>query len=216
VVLVGAALLVGAASLAVVQAAGPTSFPNGIIAGPSAFSAGTLPTTAVQANGQAGTAVVGIGATSNGVGVHAEADGTQGIGVDAFGVATGVRASSTNGIAVAANSPNSLGVNATGGQIAVRAYSPDRGVQTNSDNGAALIGNSTKGQGVRAISSQLYGGEFAGGKAPIRLQPASTVGPPQSGTHQRGELYVDSNGDLFFCQADSVNGSVGTWKKVSL
>ena len=38
-----------------------------------------------------------------------------------------------------------------------------------------------------------------------------------SGTRYKGELNVDSNGELFHCQADSFSAApFGTWKKVSL
>jgi hypothetical protein len=60
------------------------------------------------------------------------------------------------------------------------------------------------------------GGEFSGASAPIRLDPATTAGAPTSGTHKRGELYVDSQGSLFLCVADSAGTSAGTWKKVVL
>jgi hypothetical protein len=42
------------------------------------------------------------------------------------------------------------------------------------------------------------------------------VGAPQSGTHVRGELYVDSTGQLWLCTADSTGGNVGTWHQVVL
>jgi hypothetical protein len=43
-----------------------------------------------------------------------------------------------------------------------------------------------------------------------------TTGAPKSGTHKRGELLVDSQGQLFLCTADSTGGNAGTWKQVTL
>jgi hypothetical protein len=60
------------------------------------------------------------------------------------------------------------------------------------------------------------GAELSGTSAPLRLDPASTPGAPTSGSHKRGELYVDSNGDLFYCKADGAAGTPGTWLKVVL
>ena len=60
------------------------------------------------------------------------------------------------------------------------------------------------GQSVNGL-----GGEFIGGEAPLRLVPSATTGAPKTGTHHKGELYVDSNFDLFYCKAD---GTPGTWK----
>jgi hypothetical protein len=59
------------------------------------------------------------------------------------------------------------------------------------------------------------GGEFSG-TARVRLVPATGVGAPTTGLHKRGELYVDSQGNLFPCVADSVSSNAVTWKKVVL
>jgi hypothetical protein len=72
---------------------------------------------------------------------------------------------------------------------------------------------SAKGTAVSGISDNGVGGFFAGKEAPIRMAAASTPGAPTSGVHHRGELYVDSNGALFYCTTD---GTPGTWKKVVL
>jgi hypothetical protein len=41
--------------------------------------------------------------------------------------------------------------------------------------------------------------------------PAGVAGPPTSGTHGQGELYVDVNGLLYLC---TVAGSPGTWQQI--
>jgi hypothetical protein len=71
------------------------------------------------------------------------------------------------------------------------------------------------GIGVRGMSKHGYGATLQGGRAPLRLLPAETLGAPgpASGRHEMGELFVDSQGNLFFCQ---VTGSPGSWKKIAL
>ena len=56
-----------------------------------------------------------------------------------------------------------------------------------------------------------YGSVFSGGKAQLRLFAGSTSGRP-TGSHKRGEIYMDSNGALFVCVR---GGTPGTWRKVS-
>jgi hypothetical protein len=73
--------------------------------------------------------------------------------------------------------------------------------------------NSGSGNGVYGYSSGGYGGLFNGGLAPLCIQPSNTQGPPASGAHNMGELYVDTNGVLYFCTA---SGTPGTWKIVQL
>jgi hypothetical protein len=58
-----------------------------------------------------------------------------------------------------------------------------------------------------------YGGLFEGGKAQLRLVPATTAGKPTTGAHTKGEIYMDSAGSLFVCTA---SGTPGTWKKINM
>jgi hypothetical protein len=83
-----------------------------------------------------------------------------------------------------------------------------------SNPGTAVKGdNENNGTGVEGTSVNGIGGSFAGGLAPLRLQPATHVGRPTSGNHQRGEFFVDSSGELFYCK-DS--GTPGNWFRVQL
>lgn len=66
--------------------------------------------------------------------------------------------------------------------------------------------------GVWGDSGPGIGGYFNGAQANIRLSPSSTAGVPSSGNHGRGEMYVDSNGALYYCTAD---GTPGTWVLLS-
>ena len=75
--------------------------------------------------------------------------------------------------------------------------------------GAGVSGrnDAENGDAVSGFSPNGYGGHFLGGRAPLRLAPASIVGPPTSGSHQRGEFFVDSSGDLFYCKIDGTPGT---------
>ena len=68
--------------------------------------------------------------------------------------------------------------------------------------------SSSTGVGVVGVSTSGIGITATGGLAPIQLQPAAGSGEPSTGTHARGELFVDNSGDLFLCTA---SGSPGTW-----
>jgi hypothetical protein len=57
-----------------------------------------------------------------------------------------------------------------------------------------------------------YGLRASGGLAPLYLNPGGALGKPTTGTHQKGELYVDFGGDLFYCIGD---GAPGTWRKLA-
>jgi hypothetical protein len=72
---------------------------------------------------------------------------------------------------------------------------------------------SPQGAGVFGFSDAGYGGQFRGGRAPLRLQPGTKIGRPASGSHQAGEFFVDENGDLFFCK---IAGTPGPWALVQM
>jgi hypothetical protein len=54
--------------------------------------------------------------------------------------------------------------------------------------------------------------EGEGGRAQLRLVPASTAGAPTGGAHDRGEVFVDSAGTFYQCVAA---GRPGTWRKLT-
>jgi hypothetical protein len=66
--------------------------------------------------------------------------------------------------------------------------------------------------GVRGASPNGYGGVFKGGKAHLFLPPGPTAGAPTTGTHSKGELYMDSAAKLWLCV---VNGTPGTWQRLA-
>jgi hypothetical protein len=70
------------------------------------------------------------------------------------------------------------------------------------------------GIGVRGMSKHGYGATLQGGQAPLRLLPAETAGAPTSGYHQVGELFVDSQGNLFFCKVTGTS-KPGNWRQIA-
>ncbi len=81
-------------------------------------------------------------------------------------------------------------------------------------NASGVLGRNSSGTGVSGMGS--YGGWFEGSKAQLRLKPAGRVGkPPLLSEHIKGEIYMDSNGTLFVCVADSTEDAAAKWRKVS-
>jgi hypothetical protein len=83
------------------------------------------------------------------------------------------------------------------------------GVRGDATTGIAVSGSAPQGT---AISGQgKLGGEFTGTRAAVRLVPTTTVGAPTSGSHYKGDLLCDKDGDLWFCK---LGGKPGTWVKI--
>lgn len=184
---------------------------------------------------------VGVnGFSTLGIGVRGASESNDGVvgssalegksGVFGFNLKTTAAAFGVSGHS---NSPDGAGVNGSSGPgIGVRGTSAthdgvvglsaiDRrsGVfgfnvaPTGAAYGVTGSADSAAGAGVRGISDHGYGGDFRGGRAPLRLVPAATAGAPTTGNHQRGEFFVDSDGDLFYCKD---GGTPGTWFRVRL
>jgi len=69
---------------------------------------------------------------------------------------------------------------------------------TNTGTGYGVVGFAFGGlAGVYGYGPGGYGGKFAGGTAPLMLQPAGAAGAPAPAGHVLGELYVDSAGILY-------------------
>jgi hypothetical protein len=143
--------------------------------------------------GQRGGATSGLGVTP--AGVWGDANDLVGV-LGTASAGTGVSGRSASGTGVAGECPGAAGIAVSGvglGNIGVQGY------------GAKI--------GVSGVSFTGLGGQFAGARAALRLVPRGTPGKPTSGTHERGELVVDSVGAVFVCTA---GGTPGTWKKVSV
>jgi hypothetical protein len=91
-----------------------------------------------------------------------------------------------------------------------RAKGTSEGVAGEALNGTGVLGNGKTGV-VGASTGGGYGGQFQGGKAQLKLAPKDTTGPP-TGTHAKGEVYMDGASTLFVCVT---GGNPATWRKVS-
>lgn len=87
---------------------------------------------------------------------------------------------------------------------------------TNTQGADAFVATSDgEGIALSGVSTDGYGGQFEGGMAPVRLVPAAepvtpppgdlTEAAPTGDAHLAGELYVDSDGNLWFNTADGSN-----------
>jgi hypothetical protein len=73
---------------------------------------------------------------------------------------------------------------------------------------AARVRNLGAGTGLTIQADHGPGVVIQSAKAPLRMQPAATSGPPTSGFNYRGTLVVDAQGRHFICVGD---GDPGTW-----
>jgi hypothetical protein len=175
-----------------------------------------------------GNGVIGISSQDDGVRGEALAVGKSGVfgfntadtSEQAFGVSGTCKSTNPTsaGVFGFADSANGVGGNSDNGNGVSGHSALNDGVSGVSDaNGksgvfgfntnpsGAVFGvsgavNSADGAGVNGFSDLGYGGHLRGGRAPLHLEPANTPGRPTTGDHQRGELFVDSNGDLFYCR----------------
>ena len=166
-----------------------------------------------QAEGGSSVGVIGLykaenknsKSTDNGSGILGATEAGKGFGVVGLSVDTLVLTSPTTVPKPARETSGGFSSAGSGGGT---------GVLGASGTGIGVLGVSASGDGVFGLSEgDGYGGHFSGKRAPLRLQPADISGRPTTGNHQRGELFVDKNGDLFFCTGD---GRPGTWSRVQL
>lgn len=186
------------------------------------------------------TGGVGVRGTSHGKGdgVYGENDykfpaGAHGAGGGPFaGVKgkakdfVGVWGESANGVDVRGDSTGSHGVQGgTGDGDASGIYGTNSGKRSDEVlhigplKGAGVTGYAIDCAGVVGTSKNdigvsgtggLYGGNFDGQMAQIRLIPGPTEGAPK-GRHWAGELYLDKAGDLFLCKQ---SGHPAIWKQI--
>lgn len=158
---------------------------------------------------------VGVNATTNGLSAAVNATNATGPGIAASGATYGLNATSNNpgSVAVNANSPNGVGIQAAGSLFGLKANSTagiglsasggNTGITADSSTGVGVLGGSNSGIGVVAKSTA---------NSPLKLEPKTSTGAPASGSHTRGELWLDNLGDLYLCKAD---GTPGGWRKVN-
>jgi hypothetical protein len=181
--------------------------------------------TGLSAGGTLAWGVHGVAGSNSGsipggpAGVYGESGDTDGVGVYGNSV-------KSSGVVGATSSESSAGVHGVGvsltgspppaGPVGVQGDSGEEngyGVYGACYDGAAGVAGFSRGTGlgVSGVSTSGVGAQFSGGSAPLCLVPAAVTGPPTSGTHAQGELYVDSNGALYLCTAA---GTSGTWQQV--
>jgi hypothetical protein len=123
--------------------------------------------------------------------VYAYGRPTGGTGVEAHG-AVGVHGYDDNG----------------GGSGVLGETTGGNGVYGYSGTGRAVYGYSGGGESLYGYSNGTYGLWVHGTRAQAFFDPMGTAGPPASGTHSRGEVWIDVNGVHWHCVAP---GTPGTW-----
>jgi hypothetical protein len=167
--------------------------------------------TGVQGGTDGGTGVLGESNTGVGVAGGTSASGTYGVkGISVAGSGNqgtgggGVWGDSSAGVGVLGTSSFAVGV------FGETSASGQQGVAGSDTSGHDL---STGGTGVVGISQNGIGGQFQGGLAPLRLEPAGQLGPPTAAfAHSKGEIYIDEDVAIWICTAA---GSPGTWREVT-
>jgi hypothetical protein len=159
-----------------------------------------------QFTGSAGYGVVGDGAGSASAGVLGRNSSGHGVRGEGLAGVVGVsEADGWEGVFGQHTGTNGYGVVGDG-------KGTGSGVLGRNNVGTGLRGEGKTGVWAKSTTTGGYAGIFEGGKAQLRLVPKSTAGRPTTGTHQKGELYLDSTGSLFVCTA---NGTPGSWRQVS-
>ncbi|HXC96361.1 MAG TPA: hypothetical protein VNU92_11720 [Edaphobacter sp.] len=172
--------------------------------------------TSTEVIGVFGDSIVGIGVkgvsiSQQGVlGISDTEDGVSGLS----GSGTGVSGESKSGVGVQGSSSGNDGIVGTSSADRKSGVFGDHTDTTRETFGVSGRSQSPLGAGISGFSDVGYGGYFRGARAPLRLQPAATIGPPRTGTHQAGEFFVDANGDLFYCRSGEPRS--GEWFHIVL
>ncbi len=178
-----------------------------------------------------GRGVMGINSSADGTGVKGTTNNTDGhagvrgegrigvLGISPNVEQAGVKGEGTTGV---------WGVTTTRDYAGV--YGENKGtkgigtVGIGKGDDTGVLGRNPTGQGLRGEGrygvvavggSTGYGGRFEGGKAQLMLKPGGSAGKPTTGTHKKGEIYMDSAGALFVCTAGD-GTTLGTWKKLTM
>ncbi len=177
-----------------------TAVNNGVY-GNTAHADGGDGVVGVNNSKSGGTGVHGIVKTglANAIGVLGENSG--GIGVEGNGGTIGVLGSGATGVQGSGGTSGTgvAGSGKTGVHGSGTALS-GTGVRGIGKTGLSGSGNGNNSVGVAgsATSSGGRGGVLAGNAAQLKLTPGSRSSHPSSG--QRGDLYADSKGRLWFCK----------------
>jgi hypothetical protein len=132
-----------------------------------------------------------------------------------FGAANDAGSADTSLTSTTSNATLTV-TDATPDAVAVRAVAGNgTGVKGTAANGAGVLGVSTStGVGVRAGTADGYclmiEGPTSSG-VPISMSPAGAPGPPSTGAHTAGDIWMDSATALFQCTSA---GIPGTWAQI--
>lgn len=197
-----------------------TGITNGVVAMGTQFGVhGTgvgAPGTSEETIGVFGDSTLGIGVkgmSTSQPGVLGLSDTDNGVQGNS-GSGTGVSGDSKSGVGVRGSSNGNDGVVGTSSGNQKSGVFGDHTDTTQVTFGVSGRSQSPLGAGVNGFSDVGYGGYFRGARAPLRLQPATTIGPPKTGNHQAGEFFVDGNGDLFYCRGGDTPS--GDWFHIVL
>jgi len=80
--------------------------------------------------------------------------------------------------------------------------------------GGHAMSADASGVGVLGIGGQPESSNPAQGGVGVQGIAGGTLGAPASGSHQVGEFFVDSAGDLFFCKVGGVRAAA-KWVKLA-
>ena len=162
--------------------------------------------------------------TTGGIGVYGEADGKNSRGVvgattdttsETYGVLGTTQGTLGRGVFgwslnEAKGGTGVWGQSSAGTGVAVRGYAWD-GYGASGKFGTGVMGTSGShafpppvplpNTGVYGIGLNGRGGVFYGDRAQLKLVPSSAASHPASG--QKGDLFVDTSGRLWFCQGGS-------------
>jgi hypothetical protein len=146
------------------------------------------------------------GQSSSGAGIN----GTSNTGNGVYGQSStnnGVYGSSDSGNGVSGQSNSNYGLSGVS--------KTGCGVFAQSESNSALKAESNTGIGLSASSTSNYGlSAFSLTNSQLRLVPKENnlSGPPTSGMHYKGEIWLDDTGSLYICSAQ---GSPGNWQKIT-
>ena len=167
--------------------------------------------------------VVGDGIGSSRAGVLGR--NSSGAGVKGEGTFAGVSGSSSMPGSFSDLPSGVYGEHTGQGGYGVRGFG-DTGVWGQGHKGDGVRGQSTSrfyagvygentSTGILGGPGGGIGGRFKGGRAQVMLDPNASSGSPETGEHSKGELFMDSEADLFVCVASSTATAGAKWKKVA-
>ncbi len=83
------------------------------------------------------------------------------------------------------------------------------GIYAHTSDGVAVLAKSSNGFAITAQASAAGGigvVAYAGGRAPVSITPAGAAGPPTTNAHFLGDIWTDSNGQLWVCVTSGTPG----------